>query len=419
MKGIQICILLLFVFLTNVGIAHHPNEGAYTLDKLISEALTNSRDIQMAKIHQEIVQSELSAQKSSFFPRISIEGGPQTARFDENKNSGTAIYGKAEWNLYNGGKDKANTEKTNIEKSIAEIQTEFTKANIKREVSKIYFEMLFILESISIRERAGLINEEQMKIAKLKKKSGFTSSADVIEFELREATIKSDLKKLKREKDQKSRDLSLLTGRDRSTEISAKGHLEKEKIQFDLKNAIESLDKKNPQIAEANLKFIQSLEEKRISLAGFRPQIDLEGRYGKLTTEERVFSDADNYSVALKIKIPLFSGMSTIHDSRVAQSKISLYETQLSKVKILAKTEIENLYEEAKNIEERMEIEEKNLAKAEEYYKLTLAEYKRGVKNSPDMVSASEKLLDSKIRNLELRKDFQLAKLNLNAVLGM
>lgn len=38
------------------------------------------------------------------------------------------------------------------------------------------------------------------------------------------------------------------------------------------------------------------------------PKIDLEAKYGKLSNEERVFNDSDNYSIMLKINVPLFSG---------------------------------------------------------------------------------------------------------------
>ena len=406
---------------TDVVFAHHPNEGSVTLEKLISDALLNSREIQMAKTQKEIAQFDLAAQKSVFFPRLSLEGGPVASKFDENKNSGTLVYGKVEWNLYNGGRDKANTEKGIVENILAEKHFEATKAKIKRDVSKLYYEMLYILESLAIRERANLINAEQMNIAKAKKSSGFTSSADVIEFELREATIKSDLKKLNREKRQKSRELSILTGDDGSREIIVQGHLEKDTKQLKIRNLVESvaLEEKNPVVVESKLKLSQSIEEKSVFSAGYLPQIDFEGKYGKLASEEKIFSESDNFSIALKLKIPLFTGMSTRNEVRAAQAKIANNETQLLRAKLSVKVELDNLVEDAESIVDRLELEEKNLGKAEEYYKITLAEYKRGVKNSPDMVSASEKLLDSKIRNLELRRDFQLVQIHLSALLGL
>lgn len=45
-------------------------------------------------------------------------------------------------------------------------------------------------------------------------------------------------------------------------------------------------------------------------------------------------------------------------------------------------------------------------------------EYRRGIKNSPDMVNASERLLEARIRNLEYRRDLMLAKARIQELTG-
>ena len=54
------------------------------------------------------------------------------------------------------------------------------------------------------------------------------------------------------------------------------------------------------------------------------------------------------------------------------------------------------------------------MASAEKYYDLTLAEYKRGVKNSPDIVGATERYFDSKKKKIEIQKELELVQLQLN-----
>jgi outer membrane protein TolC len=185
--------------------ASHPNEGLLSLDSLIQEALANNPDIKSSEASLQATTSLYKSTLGAFSPELSIEGGPLTTKFDNENHSGTSAYGKAEWNLYRGGKDAAERSKKEIESNLAKKQLEQVKAKISREVASAYYAMAFLLEGIAIKEKALELNQEQTKLAHTKKSAGFISEADVIEFELREATIKSDIKELRQEKESKSR----------------------------------------------------------------------------------------------------------------------------------------------------------------------------------------------------------------------
>ena len=62
---------------------------------------------------------------------------------------------------------------------------------------------------------------------------------------------------------------------------------------------------------------------------------------------------------------------------------------------------------------------EQNIARAERYYKITQSEYARGVKNSPDVLGASDKLFDARHSRLETIRDYQVAKSHLMSKLGL
>ena len=53
---------------------------------------------------------------------------------------------------------------------------------------------------------------------------------------------------------------------------------------------------------------------------------------------------------------------------------------------------------------------EENIARATKYHDLTKSEYARGVKNSPDMLGAAEKLFEMRHKRLEIIRDYQIAK---------
>jgi len=399
--------------------ASHPNEGLLSLDSLIQEALVNSPEIKASEANLQATTSKYKSTFGAFLPEISLEGGPLTTKFDNENNSGTSAYGKAEWNLYRGGKDSAERSKKEIEGNLAKKQFEKIKASVAREVSRVYYEMAFILESIAIKEKALELNQEQTKLAHTKKTAGFTSDADVIEFELREATINSDIKELRQEKESKSRELSVLLGRNEvSNDLAVKGHLEKGTQIPNKDKLIQTISDLNPDIVEAKANLESSKEDKVAARSGFLPKIGLQAKYGKIANEEKVFSENNNYSVGLTVNIPLFSGLSSVNELGAATAQVARSEALVMKQSLSARAEAETLFSKLATIRERLDLEEKTLSRSEQYYKITLGEYRRGVKNSPDMVGAAERLLTSRIRNLEFRRDYQINRLRLLAMVG-
>lgn len=420
MKRVALILLLVISMIqSNLALASHPNEGMLSLDNLIQEALANSPDIKSSEANLQATTFRYKSTFGAFSPELSLEGGPLTTKFDNESNSGTSAYGKAEWNLYRGGKDSAERSKREIEENLARRQLDQTKTKIAREVSRVFYEMAFTLESIAIKEKALELNQEQTKLAHTKKSAGFTSEADVIEFELREATIKSDIKELLQEKQSKSKELSVFLGRsEASNDLAVKGHLEKA-TQIPNKNKlIQTISDLNPDIIEAKANLESSKEDKATARSGFLPKIDLQAKYGKIANEEKVFSENNNYSVGLTVNIPLFSGFSSANELSVATAQVAHSEALVMKQSLSAKAEAETLFSQLATIQERLDLEEKTLSRSEQYYKITLGEYRRGVKNSPDMVGAAERLLNSRIRNLEFRRDFQINRLRLLAMVG-
>ena len=412
--------LAVFLFAGIDAYAHHPNEGSLTLEMLVQEALAHNPEIQEVAQNKTAAKYLEKAEKGAYLPEVSIEGGPLSNRYDSEKSSGTTVYGKAGFNLYKGGKDSANIEKARLRVTLSDKQALSTAARIERDVARVYYEMLFLLESISIKEKALQMNDDQMKLAKLKNTSGFTSSADVIEFELRGATLSSELKRLNLEIEEKSRELSLLLGMSEpTTKLAVKGHLTRGTIDREKTAILNEVQNANPEVIEARLQRDISIQDRTIAKSSFLPRVDLEGRYGKLADDTRLYNDQNNYAVMMRVNVPIFSGLSTVNQVGAERARVESQETALTRKRLAATAAVDGLFAQLGSILERLDLEEKNLSRSEEYYKITMGEYRRGVKNSPDMVGAAEKLLDSKIRNLEYRKDFYLAKLKLLGLAGM
>lgn len=411
--------LVIFLFGATV-LADHSNEGTQTLEPLIKEAEANNLEFKKMEQMVKSLEWEGYAWRGRFFPAFSIEGGQLFAKHEDENASGSFLFGKAEWNLYRGGFDESQIQKSQLSLELEKKKLQFAKIKIRNEVSKHYYEMLFILESLTLKERAIAMNEEQMKLARAKKNSGFTSQADVIEFELRNATLQSDLLLLNQDLEQKSKELAFDLGLNPTQAISSiKGHLHRDPTKLDQAKLLEQLKLNNVSLMESESQYQSSEWDKKISFAEYLPRFDIEAQYGRLASEERVFIGDVNYSVMLKVSIPLFSGLDTFNSQRAFNSLLQAKRYEMLNQRRSLELELKTILSSITILNQRLDIEEKNLARSEEYYKITLMEYKRGVKNSPDMVGASERLLDARIRNLEFRRDLSLMLLKVSEVVGV
>lgn len=413
------CSLSLILGISAIARADHPNEGKVAISQLIEEAEQNSLEIKQTEENLNSLKSKLSSQYGRLSPKLSVEGGPQATKFDDEKSNATVLYGKAEWNLYNGGSDKSIIDSSKSEIEIQEKRLQFIKSKLRSEVSKLYFELQFLLESISLKKQALELNSQQMKIAKAKNSSGFTTSSDVLEFDLRDSTLQSDLVLLNQQLDKKYADLNvLLSRRNHEPQEAVKGHLVREEISINRDQYLDKMLKNNDQILLSKIELQQAETEKRQAKSQFLPKLDLEARYGKLANDEKVFNDKDNYSVMLKFNLPLFSGFKNYNSVKSASAKVAASQLSIDQKNISLSAELDATLAEIKALNSRLDLEEKNLERSEKYYKLTLDEYRRGIKNSPDMVGASERLLEARIRNLEYRRDLMLAKAKIQELTG-
>jgi len=411
--------LFLILGVGTTVLADHPNEGKVAISQLIEEAEQNSLEIKQTEENLNSLKSKLNSQYGKLSPKISVEGGPQSTKYDDEKSNATALYGKAEWNLYNGGSDKAVMDLSKSEIEIQEKRLKSLKNKVKKEVSKIYYELQFILESISLKQKALELNSQQMKIAKAKNSSGFTTSSDVLEFDLRDSTLQSDLVLLNQQLDQKSRDLDVLLSRkNQTTPEIVKGHLVRETFTLNRDELLVKIQENNDQLLLSKIELQLAETEKRQAKSQFLPKLDLEARYGKLANDEKVFNDKDNYSVMLKFNVPLFSGFEDYNSVKSVSAKVASSQMAIDQKSISLSAELDSSLAEIKALNARLDLEEKNLERSEKYYKLTLDEYRRGVKNSPDMVGASERLLEARIRNLEYRRDLMLARAKIQELTG-
>lgn len=402
-----------------IAFADHPNAGNVALSALIEVALKNNIEIKESEKQYEASLALRRQAISPYLPEVSVEGGYQNSKFDTESSNGSFAYGRATINLYRGGKDQAELNARSEEEKFQNIKFEKTKAQVEREVSKKYYELLYLQEGIAVKEEAIEANKSQTDLALKKRSAGYTSQADVLEFELREATLNSDIGFLKREEATKERELRRLLGRVDEPIIRVGGHLHRETFTKDIGTLLKLALQERVDLKEADKNIAVSNLQYKSLFGDYLPKVDLEGKHGKLVGEERVFNNNHNSVVMLKVSIPLFSGLDTVYGRQAKSNEVAKNDLTAARIRQEIKVQLENAISRLRSIEERLNLEEKNIERSKQYYTITLNEYRKGVKNSPDVAGAAERLFDARLRNLEFRKEFYLTRIEITEAVGI
>lgn len=364
------------------------------------------------------LEQDISAQDSlrkstysTFLPSLNAVGGLAKVKTDTDNDKGQVGYLQGSANLFSGFKDRANFDIQAQKLELARLNYEIKLRSAKEELTEILTSMIGIHQLEKILDEEFKITQTQKQMAARKVSAGLTSQVDNYEFDLRESEIEIQRRNIVREHDAVHQKLNALFNQ----EIQDK---ELDSISFASTGTISkdvnlSSFENHPLVRKAKIEEQIADSEKTSATADYLPRIDLNYSFGRLTPKEDDIKYNES-EVALLITIPLFSGFDTYHKRKAAVAGLAAKEHEKTQVTLNIKSQFEQLKSRAKELVELYQIIDKKLVSSEKYYNLTLSEYKRGVKNSPDLVGATERYFDSKKKKIEIQKELELVQVQLN-----
>lgn len=401
-----------FISLLIVSVMLEPIQAsAVSLPQAQELALNNSPELKDAKAELEANEATLTRSSSRFFPRLGIES--RYEYFDstfEKRRGGTGNF-FAEWNLFNGLQDIASRKAKSLDVQASELKLERVKETLNWNVEDAFSKVLAKQESIKLFTEAIEGNQNNKKAARTRRAAGVVSDADVLEFDLYESILKADLADTQGDLKQAQTRLQTLIGND-AISFPISGTIRRYKLQSSLEEIIGLLPSSNVEIRNASLSVERASAERMLARGGFLPEVRAFATYGSLGLRETEINPETYGGIVARWE--LFSGFDTIGARREAAARVALAETNLSTKQIAQRGEAEQIFERLKALEFRISLEEKNHDTAHRYLKTVMDEYRRGVKNSPDLKNATDNVLQSHLREVKLRSEYveQAASLN-------
>ena len=364
----------------------------------------------------EGARSQKKAFNSGFFPTVNAIGGWQRNKTDELSSVETGYVGYLEGraNIFSGFKDYALAQAGNIDLQLAEIDLQLKKNELRLQLTEVISDMIYLHQFQDLLQEELAVTQSQRKMAGKKVSAGLTGPVDNLELDLRENEIEIELLNQKQMHAENHQKIIKLLGEDIADE-------ELDKIRF---SSVSSFQKSIQQFnSEKSIEFQRALlvkrkhelEQQQVQ-SEFYPQLDLTYAVGRLTPSDDSSLAFNENKFGVQLTIPLFSGFETYHRNKSLIFKTAAAEKNKNQVQLYVMTQYQVLKNRINDSISLIAISDRKLKNSQKYFDLTLAEYRRGIKNSPDLVGATDRLFSTKKRKLELHKELELLSLRLQQI---
>jgi len=350
--------------------------------------------------------------KRSFLPSLQLRAAHERFTLGDNYTRTQPDYGaEVSINVFNGTKDMLGNRLAN--KSAERAQSE-QRVVLYEEIIRakaLYWNLVFLNAKLQLLEETLKLNGKNLKSAMQRIKGGVATRADRFEFEMKATELSRELAQTEMRKRILHRDLVSLLGFDENTVLDFKQDLSHE---HDLQRVSEHNEKQHEFLAKpSSLKADENELASKIQSRSWWPRLDAYAGYNKYNVRNgNVFDQQEGRETVVGLRLTMNTSdlVSGNREASALKAEAAGAKAEAQYLEREVENEAHSEIEELHFLHGQVHSAEDNIQKADQYFKLTLSEYSRGVKNSPDVLGATDKIVESKIKYLEILRDFQVTR---------
>ena len=351
----------------------------------------------------------------SFLPTAALDAGLERFQTGEYSHH-TQAYGSAEarLNLFRGGRDFWHARQTEGRAAAEAARASADLALQTAEARRAYLKLVHARELGLIVKEAQAENHKLVERADRRIRRGLAAETDRLEFEIGASQLKEDGESLAHSELQLRLRLASLLGLPDGAGIDTPVKLEHAHDESLLTTAFNAAAHREAALLAAQGRTARA-DAKHASL-WWAPSLDAYAGKYQYTLRERDYLAAnlrDDFAVGGRISLRLFDGGAERAESRASRLEAEGTERRLSQHLSDLKARVRIIEEDLKHDHELVHFAEERIELARRYLSSTLDEYDRGVKNSPDVLSAAQRLLNYRRQLSERTRDYMLTKTGL------
>lgn len=392
--------------------------GEITLADAKKYAIKNNFEITSLRRSVDELKANAQRARSVFFPTLGVAGGLDSELSANSSDAGMIGYVYGQYNIFNGYRDTFESRISELEIKRAEYELAQAEFRIGLEIEEQFHAALYNKIQVESTRAAAELNEKHKKSVQRKRMAGAIGESDVLEFELKESLLQSDLQALIQESEIAKLNLRRLLGEDIAERMEPIGNLRHMHLKTSLMKCLEKVREKNTKVLLSARDVEAAQVASKVAQSRWLPRVDLEARMGLLPLDARPEKDSASANFQIVAKLDLFNGFDTRWENESVNARILKTEARLKEDILVTLSKIEELYRKARAIQDRVDLEEKNAQRAQRYYNSVMKEYGRGFKNSADVSAASEGLFETKLRRERFKYEFLTLLVELQKTIG-
>jgi outer membrane protein TolC len=391
--------------------------SAEDLPRLIQEKNGN---VVGARSLKEAAENRTGHLSRSFLPNLSLQAGGEVFQTGP-YSTRTQPYGSAEAriNLFRGGRDALEEEARTHHVTQADASIQKAQDAELLEARRLYWKLVFNRELIDRLGAASSQNEKFLDAANRRIARGLSTDTDRLEFQIYRSELHEELESLRHETLLIETSLAASLALPSVPQFTTEGKIAH--IHDDALLAAEIDPASHPDVRSLAAGREALLAQGKQAGRWWMPQVDAYGGYYLYTLRDRDYLQQGmrtDVAAGLKLTLEAFDGLQSKASAAALSAQAAGYERQAEQRRRTVSAQVLVAREELKHDHELIHQSEERIEQGRKYLQRTVDEYGRGVKNSIDVLSGAQRSLSFERQYAERKRDYQLTKAGLLALLG-
>ncbi|GAB6137707.1 TolC family protein [Halanaerobaculum tunisiense] len=384
-----------------------------TQEDLVELVLNNNSQIKALEnklLEAEAKYQEVKAQK---LPSLDFNYG-YTKKSDRDLYHSNLA---AQYPLYTSGRIKGQLLNQEREIEKMELELEAKRKEIILAVRESYYNLLKAKKLKTLAAESLTRAQTNLEIAQSLYQSGATLETDVLESQVRVAEVEERLIELKNRVDIVRAKLKKVVGVEQEKELAVKGQLKLNDYKSSLAENIKQALNNRADLKKFQLNLKQAKTSIELAQSEVGPQVNLKANYN--LRDGQALPEQDSWDVGVVMSLPLYDGGASAAKEEQANEKLEQLHQQYWQLQEGIKLEVKEAYLQQQAAQEKIQVAEKSIARAERNLEIKRQKYKEGALLNSQVIDAEVAVTETKTNYLEAVYDYQIAVAKLFKAIGL
>ena len=399
-------------------------EPVVTLERSLEFAFEKNPDIDASQWNTIVAGAQVTQAKSAYMPQLSGAvqydrgyypiGTNNTGKREEFNSYTIGVSG--EQYIYGFGKviGKIRASKQSYSASLSDYDT--SVADVIREVSRAYYEVLKKQELIVVNEENVATREAHLEQARAFHRRGIRPLVDVMKGEVDLSQARLALIKADYNLEMSVVDYEQVLGGAPVQGSYALANVPVEVVrQGDVQPLLDAALARRPEVKSRKAQVNAAKANYRAAWGNYWPSLTANGQWGWLDT---AFPLHNAWLVGARVSWDFFPGLKTVGEVREAKASINVLQAQLKREELLVIQQVSQAYLALSQMAESIRTAEVEVQFASEYYALVQGRYRAGLADAIEYNDAALDLTRARSELVQYRYDYLQSEADLIRACG-